>query len=301
MLALRHWILAARPKTLPAAAIPVLVGGGMASAVDLFDAEPWFICLAFALLIQIGTNFANDYYDFLKGADDHRRLGPSRAVASGWIQPASMRRAMWFTFALAFAVGILLTAHAGWWILVIGIASILCGIAYTGGPYPLGYNGWGDVFVFIFFGWIATGVTYHVQAGTFVILLPDAHGEVWTWLAGAVPGALATNLLVVNNVRDAPLDIEAGKRTLVARWGRIFGFVEYAILSLVALVIPMFFAFRAGAMGCLLVILSVPLATLAWHQLLTADDRASYDSALGLTAMLRVVCGGLFALGLTLT
>lgn len=301
MQTLRYWILAARPKTLPAAAVPVLTGGALAGAVDLFDPVPWLICLTFALLIQIGTNFANDYYDFIQGADDHRRLGPNRAVASGWIRPAAMRLGMWITFAAAFGVGSLLLFHGGWWLLWIGVASIICGIAYTGGPYPLGYNGWGDVFVFIFFGWIATGITYYVQAGSFNILLPQSSGPLWVWLAGAVPGSLATNLLVVNNVRDAPLDREAGKRTLVARWGRGFGRLEYAALAILAILVPVLFAVSGGAQGCLLVLLSTPLAWTAWRQLLGASDRASYDRALGLTALQLVVCGCLFALGLAVS
>jgi len=301
MTGVKHWILAARPKTLPAAAVPVLVGGALAQAVDAYSLLPWTICLAFGLLIQIGTNYANDYYDFLKGADDHRRIGPNRAVASGWIKPAHMRLGMLAIFSLAFLTGCLLIPFGGWWLLLVGIISIVCGIAYTGGPYPLGYNGWGDVFVFIFFGWVATGVTYFVQVGTFHFQSTCLSGSLFTWLAGMVPGALATNLLVVNNVRDEPLDREAGKRTLVVRHGRRFGLLQYGSLSVVALLVPVLFAVLAGAWTCLLVLLAAPYAFATWRLLKTATDRASYERVLVRTALLLLFIGGLFCLGLLLT
>jgi 1,4-dihydroxy-2-naphthoate octaprenyltransferase len=221
-------------------------------------------------------------------------------VASGWISPKAMRNGMIAVFAAAFFSGCLLIPWGGSWLLLVGVISILCGVAYTGGPYPLGYNGWGDVFVFIFFGWVATGVTYYVQAGTFSVFLPTASGLHWNLLAGMVPGALATNLLVVNNVRDEPLDREAGKHTLAVRFGRAFGRTQYAVLLILALAVPLVFAGLAGLWGCLLVLLAVPLAVIAWRRLATATDRATYDAALGLTALLLIVVGGLFTLGLAL-
>lgn len=262
--------------------------------------EPWTICLVFALLIQIGTNFANDYYDYVKGADDDRRIGPSRAVASGWITPRAMRNGMILVFGAAFLTGCLLIPWGGAWLLLVGVVSIFCGVAYTGGPYPLGYNGWGDVFVFVFFGWVATGLTFYVQAGTFTVSLSGASGLHWNLLAGVVPGALATNLLVVNNVRDEPLDREAGKHTLAVRFGRSFGRAQYGVLLVVALAVPLAFSVLAGVSGCLLVLLALPLAILAWRRLASATDRATYDTALGLTALLLIVVGGLFAGGLIL-
>lgn len=296
-----HWLWAARPKTLPAAVVPVLIGGALAYSSYMFSLVPWLLCLVFAILIQIGTNYANDYYDYLKGADDHRRIGPDRAVASGWISPESMRNGMWIVFAMAFVAGCGLVPYGGPVLIAIGIASIVCGVAYTGGPYPLGYNGWGDVFVFIFFGWIATGFTYFVQAGTFQFLMPSGISASWTWLAGLVPGALATNLLVVNNVRDEPLDREAGKRTLVVRLGRRFGLWEYAVLNAVAVAVPVWFAVAGGAQACLIVLLAVPLMAYTTRLLVTARGRADYQRVLGLTAALLVVTGSLFAAGLCLT
>ena len=298
---LKYWILAARPKTLPAAVVPVLVGGGLAAAADRFAIVPWSICLAFGILVQIGTNYANDYYDFVKGADDERRIGPSRAVASGWIPAPLMRRGMFITFAAAFAVGCLLVPFGGWWLLLVGAVSIACGIAYTGGPYPLGYNGWGDVFVFIFFGWVATGLTYFVQTGTFVAYLPDSRGAVWTLLAGMVPGALATNLLVVNNVRDGPLDAEAGKGTLVARFGRRFGYTEYSLLCGITLLVPLLFAILGGARGGYLILICLPLVVMAIRQLLRASTREEYGKSLVQAALMLMLAGGLFSLGLAIS
>ncbi|MFA6286842.1 MAG: 1,4-dihydroxy-2-naphthoate polyprenyltransferase [Opitutaceae bacterium] len=213
------WAEAARPRTLPAAVSPVLVATAMALRDGGFDAAAALACLVFALLIQIGTNFANDYYDFIKGADTAERVGPRRAVAAGLIAPAVMKRAMIGVFVIAFLAGLTLLNYGGWPLLVVGVASIICGIAYTGGPYPLGYNGLGDVFVFVFFGLVAVGTTYFVQTG-------QLWGEVL--LIGAGIGGLATNILVVNNYRDADTDAKAGKRTLVVRFGRRFARVQFA-------------------------------------------------------------------------
>ncbi len=213
------WIEATRPRTLPAAVSPVLVATGLVLRDGGFNAAAALICLVFALLIQIGTNFANDYYDFTKGADTAERVGPRRVVAAGLIAPAVMKRAMIVVFGVAFITGLSLLSYGGWPLLVIGVASIVCGIAYTGGPYPLGYNGLGDVFVFVFFGLIAVGATYFVQTGRI-------WGEIF--LVGAGIGALATNILVVNNYRDAETDTKAGKRTLVVRFGRRFARWQFA-------------------------------------------------------------------------
>lgn len=214
------WLGAARPRTLPAAVAPVLAASALAWRDGEFDAVPAACALAFALLVQIGTNFANDYFDFIKGADTAERVGPRRAVAAGLVSPATMKRAMIGVFAAAFLSGLTLLGYGGWPLLVIGVASIVCGAAYTGGPYPLGYNGLGDVFVFIFFGFVAVGATYYVQAG---VMTDEA------WIIGAGIGALAANILVVNNYRDVETDAKAGKRTLVVRFGRAFARAQFAV------------------------------------------------------------------------
>jgi 1,4-dihydroxy-2-naphthoate octaprenyltransferase len=239
---------------LPAAVAPVLVGTALAWHDGRWIPAAALGCLAFALLVQIATNFANDYYDFVKGADTAERVGPRRAVASGLIAPGIMRRAMFITFTAAFAAGLGLLPYGGWPLLVIGIASILSGVAYTGGPYPLGYNGLGDVFVFLFFGLVAVGATYFVQAG-----MPG--GEVW--LAGSAIGLLAANILVTNNLRDADTDVRAGKRTTVVRFGRSFGRAQFALSHAFALLVPVFLL-GWGASGWIL--LPCVLAPVAWIQ-----------------------------------
>jgi len=231
----RIWLAAARPRTLPAAVAPVLVGCALAWREGAFVGPAALACLAFALLIQIGTNFANDYYDYIQGADTAERVGPRRVVAAGWVKPATMRAVMFAVFAVAFATGLSLLPYGGWPLLVVGVTSILCGIAYTGGPYPLGYHGLGDVFVFVFFGLVAVGATYFVQAGRLTT-------EVL--LAGAGVGVLAANILVVNNYRDVETDGKAGKRTLVVRWGRRFARWQFAVAHAISMGVPLVLAAR---------------------------------------------------------
>ena len=248
------WWQATRPRTLSAAMAPVLVGTALAAHDGRFDLGAATLCLIFALLIQVGTNFANDYYDFIKGADTAARVGPTRAVAAGLVRPEVMRRAMVGVFAAAFFAGLGLVAWGGPWLIVIGVASIACGVAYTGGPFPLGYNGLGDVFVFIFFGLVAVGATYFVQAGR---LTTEAV------VAGVPIGLLAANILVVNNYRDVETDTVAGKRTLVVRLGRGASRAQFNASLFVALAIPIWFWARGFSVWCLLPLL---LAPVAWGQ-----------------------------------
>ena len=217
---------AARPRTLPAAIAPVIAATGLAFHDGGMKPAAAAACLGFALLVQIGTNFANDYFDFLKGADTRERVGPRRAVAAGLVAPATMRRATAVVFAAAFLVGLTLLPFGGWPLVLIGVVSILCGYAYTGGPYPLAYHGLGDVFVFAFFGLVAVMATYFVQAGT---VTTDA------WLIGAGIGGLATNILVVNNHRDIATDRKAGKRTLAVRFGEGFSRFQFAFGHAIAI------------------------------------------------------------------
>jgi 1,4-dihydroxy-2-naphthoate octaprenyltransferase len=205
------WIAAARLRTLPAAVVPVLVGTAVAYATHAIAWGPALAALGGALAIQIGTNFANDVFDAERGADGPDRIGPLRAVSAGLISAAAMKRAMIAAFVVASAFGLYLTATVGWPIVAIGVASIIAGIAYTGGPYPLGYHGLGDIFVLAFFGFVAVCGTAFVQLGNVPAL------AVWA----ALPvGALATAIIVVNNLRDRPTDARAGKRTLAVRLGR---------------------------------------------------------------------------------
>lgn len=228
---MKNWILASRLKTLPAAISPVLVGVSLAIHDGEFKPFIAFMTLLAAVLIQIGANFANDVYDFLKGSDREDRLGPTRATQSGLIPPENMKKGMCLVFAMAICVGFYLASIGGWPIVWIGLASIASAIAYTGGPYPLGYHGWGDVFVFIFFGIIAVPGTYYLQSG---IVSYDSI------LLGIPLGALSTAILIVNNLRDADTDIKSDKRTLAVRLGKPFVKIEYIVMMVIAFATPIY-------------------------------------------------------------
>ncbi len=228
---MNNWILASRLKTLPAAISPVLVGVSLAIHDGEFKPFIAFMTLLAAVLIQIGANFANDVYDFLKGSDREDRLGPTRATQSGLIPPENMKKGMCLVFAMAICVGFYLASIGGWPIVWIGLASIASAIAYTGGPYPLGYHGWGDVFVFIFFGIIAVPGTYYLQSG---IVSYDSI------LLGIPLGALSTAILIVNNLRDADTDIKSDKRTLAVRFGKPFVKIEYIVMMIIAFATPIY-------------------------------------------------------------
>ena len=254
----------------------MIVGSGLAWRAGAFDAGAAGICLAFALLVQIGANFANDYYDFARGADTSGRVGPRRAVAAGLVAPGTMHRAMGLTFGLALLVGLALIAWGGWWLVIVGVVSVASGIAYTGGPYPLGYHGLGDVFVFVFFGLVAVCVTFFVQTGW---LGADAI------LAAAAIGALTTNILVVNNYRDAESDGRAGKRTLVVRWGKPFAQAQFGAAHLIASVVFAALAFRGfyrPTLGILGAVLLGSVGYWQWRRLRSARSPAELIALLGL-------------------
>jgi 1,4-dihydroxy-2-naphthoate polyprenyltransferase len=289
----RHWIDAARPKTLAAAIVPVVVGTSIAYSDGFFDAVPALLALICAILIQIGTNFANDYYDFVKGADTDQRVGFKRATSSGLIPARAMYLATIFTMLAAFLIGLLLVWHAGWIVLLIGVLSLIFGIAYTGGPYPLGYNGLGDVFVFVFFGIIAVMTTYYVQA------LEWSTATFWASLA---VGALSTNILVVNNLRDVPTDKMTGKKTLGVIFGeRILKF-EYVLLFLLAIAIPPHFYFVEGySISVLIPLITIPGMIFLSRQVWFFTERSSLNSTLNATAKLMTIYGILFSIGIYLS
>ena len=287
----RAWILAARPATLTAAFAPVAVGTACAWRVDGSRWDAALAALLGAFLIQIATNFANDMFDFQKGADTEERLGPTRAAQAGLLTVRQLRRGITVAFTLALGVGIYLTWVAGPVVILIGLASMAAGLAYTGGPFPLAYNGLGDIFVMAFFGFVAVCGTAFVQA----LFVPDI-----AWLASVPIGALATAILVVNNVRDVEGDARAGKTTLVVRFGRAGGVREYALLLVAAYVIPVviFVLGWASAWVCL------PLVTILWARMLfrsVANDRgAVLNQTLAWTAKLLSLFGILFAIGIAL-
>jgi len=285
------WISAARPRTLPAAIAPVLTATALAAYEGKFALLPALTCLVFALLIQIGTNFANDYYDYIHGADTAERVGPRRAVAAGLVAPATMKRVMWIVFATAFLIGLTLLKFGGWPLLIIGVASVLCGIAYTGGPYPLGYNGLGDLFVFLFFGLVAVGATFFVQAG---------HLTIASFEVGAAMGLLAANILVVNNYRDVETDQKAGKRTLVVRFGRSFARTQYGLSLALAFALPIVLWFQGYPLFVFLPVVLIPLALRHQARLRTASNAPQLIGLLGDTGKLLALYSVLLSVGLLL-
>jgi 1,4-dihydroxy-2-naphthoate octaprenyltransferase len=223
------WIMASRPKTLWAAIAPVIIGTAIAFQAGKGEWFPAIATLLAAVLIQIGTNFANDYFDFTKGIDTHERLGPTRVTQAGLVSPASMSTATGVVFSMAFFIGLYLVSRGGWPIAIIGSLSILFGVLYTAGPYPIGYYGFGDIFVLIFFGPVATAGTYYVQAGEFSLT---------SAVAGIAPGLFSVAILTVNNLRDIDSDRRAGKKTLQSRFGKTFAKVEYLVCVVVACLMP---------------------------------------------------------------
>jgi 1,4-dihydroxy-2-naphthoate octaprenyltransferase len=285
------WIVAARPATLTAAFAPVAVGTACAWRVGGFRWDAALAALLGAFLIQIATNFANDMFDFQKGADTDERLGPTRAAQAGLLTVRQLRRGIIVTFALALGTGVYLTWVAGPAVIVIGLASMTAGLAYTGGPFPLAYNGLGDVFVMAFFGFVAVCGTAFVQAS----FVPQI-----AWAASVPIGALATGILVVNNVRDFEGDARAGKTTLVVRFGRGAGVREYAFLLAAAYATPiiMFVFGWTSAWVCL------PLLTVLWAvgllRSLVNERGVALNQTLAETAKLLSLFGVLFAIGIAL-
>lgn len=291
-MSLRHWVLAARPKTLTAAAAPVLAGTGLAAHHGVLAWAPAAAALFGALLIQVGTNFANDYYDYVRGGDTEERVGPTRVTQAGLIAPERVRRAMIGVLAVATLVGVYLVAIGGWPIVAIGLTSIACAVLYTGGPYPLAYHGLGEVFVFVFFGLVAVGGTYYVQALAWPM---DA------LLAGAGLGALSTALLVVNNLRDIDTDAKAGKRTLAVRLGPQGTRVEYlALLVVAAMVPPVGVSLLGWPTASLAALLVGPLCLAPLRAVFDFRDPRELIPALGATARVTAMYGILLALGLGL-
>lgn len=285
------WLLAARPKTLPAAAAPVVVGTAAAFSDGAVRWGPALAALLGALLLQIGSNLANDVFDYKKGADATGRLGPVRVTQAGLLTPGQVLAGMWLTFGLAALIGLYLVWVGGWPIVAVGLAAIVSAIAYTGGPFPLGYHGLGDLFVFIFFGLVAVTGTYYVQAG--------AVSSLAVWVAAPV-GLLVVNILVVNNLRDIDSDRAAGKKTLAVRLGAGGARAEYMLLLALAYAAPPLMWLVGVASGwVLLAWLSMPAAAASIRLVLRQTGRP-LNQALAGSARLALVYALLLAAGLVL-
>jgi len=285
--------MAARPRTLPAAVAPVLVGTALAGYVGVFHWLRFVAALLGAILIQVGTNLSNDYSDARRGADAEDRLGPVRVTAGGLVPPRQVLIATYLTFGLAVLVGVYLIVVAGWQLLLVGVASILAGVAYTGGPKPYGYEGLGEVFVFLFFGVVAVAGSYFVQVRSLS----------WEAFALSVPvGLLAAAILVVNNIRDIDSDRRAGKRTSAVRLGRertrtTFGAVVY----LAFLCAPVTWLFGPVTAWVLLPWLTLGLAVPLVRLVRTRADGPSLNQALAKTGMLQLAFCALLSAGLLLS
>lgn len=285
---LKNWLLAIRPKTLPASVAPVLIGTAMAFGDGIHHFPTAFVCLFAALAIQIGTNLANDYYDFQKGTDTAERVGPIRATQAGLVRPVTMKAAFIFAFLLSGLACVWLVQRGGWPIAVLGVLAVLSGIFYTAGPYPLGYLGLGEIFVFIFFGPVAVAGTYYVQS-------LEINAAVL--LAGVSPGLLSVGILAVNNLRDMETDRKSGKMTLAARWGRSFALSEYLFCVIASAMMPVLIYIwiedHIGILACVLInLLAIPVIKTVFTQ-----PGASLNRALASTGKLLLIYSVLFAIG----
>lgn len=287
----RAWLLAARPKTLPASVAPILVGIALAIADDRFVWGPAVAAFVCAMLLQIGSNFANDYFDFFKGADTVERLGPTRATAAGLLTPAAMRMGMIVVFGAAVLVGLYLIWVGGWPIFGLGVAALVAAVAYTGGPFPFGYYGLGDLFVFLFFGLVGVCGTYYLQAETVTATV---------LIAASAVGLLVTNILVVNNLRDIDTDRRANKRTLAVILGRRGARVEYILLLSLAYLLLLWLWLGLGeSPWVLLPWLTLPLALPLVRAILTVAGKPLNQTLAG-SARLSLFFSLLLAVGLLL-
>ncbi len=288
---LKVWFLAARPKTLTASLAPISVGTALAFVAGQSNFTAAAFAFLSAMFIQIGTNYANDLFDARSGADDAERLGPQRVTSSGLVTQRQIAIATAVAFGIAFALGMVLVYMTGWPLLVLGVVSILCGVAYTGGPFPLAYNALGDVFVFVFFGLVATAGTYYVQA------------QEVSWLAlycGSTVGLLGVALLIVNNLRDIPTDSKHDKTTTAVLLGAARTRVFYVLTVLTAYALPAV----AVALGwisswALICLGTLPFALLIMRKLY-ASEGAQLNAVLGMTALLQLVTSFLLAGGIAL-
>ncbi|MGD8780424.1 MAG: 1,4-dihydroxy-2-naphthoate polyprenyltransferase [Ignavibacteria bacterium] len=288
---IESWLLASRPKTLLAAFVPVIIGSSIAAHHAVYKPFASLIALICAVLIQVGTNFVNDLYDYYSGADTEERKGPQRVLASGLGSVKEMKIAITLTFGLAFFLGLYLVAISDWVVLLIGVLSIITGIAYTAGPYPLAYNGLGDIFVFLFFGIVGTVGTYYVLT---LSVKPVAF-----WASIPV-GALITNILVVNNYRDVNEDKISGKNTLAVKFGKKFTRIQYVIFTFIsyAILFVVYFTFKQSII-IFLPLLSLPLSIKLVKMIYNLKGK-QLNKTLELTAKLSFIYGVLFAFGILL-
>ena len=288
---INSWILASRPRTLPAALVPVMVGSALAIYQGIFFPAYSIVALLCSILIQIGTNFTNDLYDHLKGSDTKERKGPLRVLASGLISVNEMKWGIFLVFFTAFLLGLYLVYSVGLVILWIGILSIIAGLAYTAGPFPLAYNGLGDLFVFIFFGIVGTVGTYYLHSQQFTFL---------AFLISLPVGALITNILIVNNYRDIEEDKTAGKNTLAVLLGREFSRYEYVFFILISFFVPFLLHFKYDFnIWIFLPYITLPIA-ITLVKMIFALTGIQLNKTLELSAKFSAIYGLLLSIGIVL-
>jgi 1,4-dihydroxy-2-naphthoate polyprenyltransferase len=288
---IHSWILASRPSTLPAALVPVMVGSALAIYHGIFFPAYSIVALLCSILIQIGTNFTNDLYDYLKGTDTEERKGPLRVLASGLISVKEMKSGIFLVFFSAFLLGLYLVYSVGLMILWIGIFSIIAGLAYTAGPFPLAYNGLGDLFVFIFFGIVGTVGTYYLHAQQFTSL---------AFLISLPVGALITNILIVNNYRDIEEDKSAGKNTLAVLLGKEFSRFEYVFFILISFFVPFLLHFKYNFnIWIFLPYVTLPIA-ITLVKMIYALTGTQLNKTLELSAKFSALYGLLLSIGIIL-
>lgn len=286
---MKNWILAIRPKTLPAAAGPVLIGFALAYREGLHHFPSALLAVIVALLIQAGTNMVNDYADFKKGADTESRVGPVRVTQAGLISPDEMKAGMGVVLLLIVIFSVPLVFRGGVPILIIGVLSIISGILYTAGPFPLGYNGLGDIFVLIFFGPVATAGTYYVQ--TLELSLNSV-------LAGLGPGLLSMAILSINNLRDYENDKAAGKRTLVVIFGRSFGKAEYLVSIVIATFVPVIIFLAGERMNYSIMVYLLLIMSIKPIKIILKDGKGVVmNEMLGFTGRVLLAYSLIFAIG----
>jgi len=283
----RIWYLAARPRTLPAAIVPVLVGSAVAAHEGRVNPVVFAATLIVSLLLQIGANYANDLFDFLKGAD-HQRQGPLRVTQSRLVTPRQMTIALIIVFGTAALIGVYLALVGGWPIVIIGVVSMLAAIGYTAGPFPLAYRGLGDVAAFVFFGLVAVTGTTYLHLLTF---------SPWSLIAALPVALLVTAIIIVNNLRDIQTDRTAGKITLAVRIGDRATRIEYTLCLIAAYVIPIGLMAATGSIGWWwLAALTVPYAYTLIRTILNGQAGQALNQTLGRTAQLHLYFGVLFAM-----
>jgi len=285
----RAWILAARPKTLSASATPVIIACALAYHDRSFRPMPALICLLFAVTAQIIANFANDYFDYKKGIDNEERLGPRRAVAAGWIAPKTMLRVTLALLVLDLALGLLLLHYGGWKLIFVGLLVAVFALAYSGGPYPLAYHGWGDVCVFVFFGIVPVVFTYYVQ--TLQWSLSAA-------ICGTSAGLVIINILVANNYRDRFSDAKTGKKTSIVLFGEKFGRWFYLLNGVIAVAGCQYFwvekTMGASLLPCVYLIFHI----LTWREMIAIHQGRALIGTLEKTARNVLIFGGALSIGL---